>query len=236
MINNQEVKNDLVEVAKVISLTAVKAKKARQEAVDTEIKKAQQEVNKLVKVISSCDEASSIRAVAKELKENESRLDKLILQKEELEIWARNSESDSIDADHILKNIDSLRSERFRKALLTKKRELMKKMFKAIYIHPDNLIRVDLIGTNEQISEYKRTANQKGVVLPFCRTGRLLGESKLVLSRNEKNEPCWAVDRPSVIFPLKVTGSCPIASGGCYRSRTCDLYRVKGVEEQKEKF
>ena len=78
-----------------------------------------------------------------------------MVEKERLEELSLLESEPSFDVEFILNGIKHLRSERFRKSSLAKKREILKTLVKSIHIHPENMIRMDFWGSEES-SDYLR--------------------------------------------------------------------------------
>ena len=132
--------------------------------------------------------ATGLDTILERMGENEKQLKLLEAEHESLLQTASVEIEKNVDEEFILKGIKKLRSERFRKANLANKRDITRSVIKSIHINPDNVIRVDFWGSDDQ-SEPLREASrkQKGVVLPFHKLGRPLAASfKMGASSGEK--------------------------------------------------
>ena len=114
----------------------------------------------------------------RKLDESEKKLNVLKEETETLKQKLMVNQDMAIDQNYLLAGLDMLRSERFRKANLAKKRELLRNLIKTIHVHPENVIMVDFWGSERQ-SEALRESHkgQSGVVLPFRKLGRPLEAS-----------------------------------------------------------
>ncbi|MCH2534419.1 MAG: zinc ribbon domain-containing protein [Bdellovibrionales bacterium] len=177
-LSNQALKEHFVEAISelnnsrpVVNDSLLKMKRA-------EIEKTQSEIDQLTNILATNASASRLESLIKKLEDSELRLKAL---NEDLSVLEERSvveHESEIDLDYLLDGIRSWRSERFRKASLAKKREVLRNIVKTIHIHPENVIRVDFWGTRRH-SEAQRESDrgQSGVVLPFRKLGRPLEAS-----------------------------------------------------------
>ena len=127
--------------------------------------------------MSTSSEAAQLDVIVRKVKDSETRLKKIV---EERENMLLESEFDSpriIDPLFIQENLDQLRVDGFRKANLAKKREIVKSVIRSISIHPDNVIKIDVWGAKASVGIQEKDRDTKGVILPFFKLGRPLESS-----------------------------------------------------------
>ena len=141
-----------------------------------EAEKLKQETENLIKLLAESPFAKGMKSLLNKIKENENHLEKVEQKRQKLEEDALlEMENQDIDPSFVFSCIDKLRKDNFRKAKLSKKRALLRELIKGIYIHPENVLRVDF-----QASEYHSEGirnGEKEVVLPFREVGKPLEAS-----------------------------------------------------------
>ena len=175
ILNNQALKDDFIKILKELSVNTSPEYKGQLKAKKREEKSIQGQINKLIDVISSSDLAGSVDAIVNRLKDSESELERVQEQIAELEIKAANEEPETIQPEFVLDNLKKLSSEKFRKFKLQKKRMIAKSVMKSIHIGPDNLIQINVWTKENGNKDQRNSGGEKGVVLPFYRSGRTLG-------------------------------------------------------------
>ena len=77
-----------------------------------------------------------------------------------------------------MNNIDKLRKDRFRKSKLAVKRAMLREVVKSIHIHPKNVVRIDLWGSESKSETLrKESLKESEEVLPLLEIGRTLETS-----------------------------------------------------------
>ncbi len=175
ILNNQALKDDFISILKELSANSAPEYKGELKAKKREEKLIQGQINKLIDVIASTDMAGSVDAIVKRLKDSEKELQNIQEQIAELEIKASNEEPQTINPDFVIENLKQLSSERFRKFKLQKKRLVAKSVIKSINISPDNLIQINVWTQENKNKDQRNTGDEKGVILPFLKSGRTLG-------------------------------------------------------------
>jgi hypothetical protein len=163
-----------------VNLSLIKVK-------EKEIEKTEAEVNQLVTIMTTNSTASRLESLIKKLDDSEKKLVVLKDETETLKQKLMGDQDKAVDLNYLLDGLDMLRSERFRKANLAKKREILRNLIKTIHVHPENVIMVDFWGSERQ-SEALRESHkgQSGVVLPFRKLGRPLEASFIGVDGGER--------------------------------------------------
>ncbi len=184
-LNNKSMNEQFKEAVAELSLSRPQTNKALLELKSKEIKELKSEIDRLMNLITSNELATGLDAILERMGNNEKHVKVLETERESLEQKALMETENNVDEDFILKGIKKLRSERFRKSNLASKRDITRSVIKSVHIHPDNVIKIDFWGSDEQ-SEPLREASrrQKGVVLPFRKLGRPLEASFSMGSSN----------------------------------------------------
>lgn len=172
-LNNQALKEHFIEALAEMNNSRPKVNQSLIQTKEKEIVKTQAEVDQLVMILTTSSAASKLESLIKKLEDSEKKLKAL---KDETEILGQKLRCDqdkTIDLKYLLDGLDMLRSERFRKSNLAKKREILRNLIKTIHVNPENVIMVDFWGSERQ-SETLRESHkgQLGVVLPFRKLGR----------------------------------------------------------------
>lgn len=175
ILNNQALKDDFIEILKELSVNTSPEYEGQLKAKKREEEGLQGQINKLIDVISSSDLAGSVDAIVNRLKDSERELETVRDQIAALEIKATNEVPETIHPEFVLDNLKKLSSEKFRKFKLQKKRMIAKSVLKSIHIGPDNLIQINVWTRESENKDQRNTGGEKGVVLPFYRSGRPLG-------------------------------------------------------------
>lgn len=178
VLNTQALKSDFVATIKELNTSRPAINESMARTKQIEIEKTESEIEQLTKLLMTNSTAARLESLVKKLEESEQKLAALKRDKEVLQLRADSEKSNVIDLDYVLKSLNSLRSESFRKANLSKKREILRNTVKNIHISPENVIKVDFWGSDKQ-SEAAREASkgQNGVVLPFRKLGKPLQAS-----------------------------------------------------------
>ena len=176
-LNNKSMNKEFKEV--VIKLSKLKPQTTHDllKLKNKEIESLQADINRFMDVVAHSQVAQGLEAILERIQQSESRLKALKAEKERLEQEALLEVENNIDGEFILSEVKKLRSERFRKANLATKREIVRGLIKSIHIHPDNVIRLDLWGSEERSETLRAASKSSGVVLPFHRLGRPLKAS-----------------------------------------------------------
>lgn len=224
-LNNQAMKEHFVETLKDMNNSRPKVNQSLVKMKEKELEKTQAEIDQLVTIMATNSNAARLNSLISKLEDSEKRLSLL---KEETESLKQKLDSDQereIDVDYLLGGIDLLRSERFRKANLAKKREILRNIVKTIHLNPENVIMVDFWGSERQ-SEAVREAHkgQSGVVLPFRKLGRPLEASFGGADCGEKMAEIKKAAEIGTYLGgfLMDDGSSSVRFGGRDRNRTCD--------------
>lgn len=187
ILNNQALNNDFLEAIKELNASRPAINESLAKSKKIEIEKTESEIEQLTKILMSNTTAARLESLVKKLEESENKLAALKKDQEVLQYRADTEKSNIIDHEYVLNSLSSLRTERFRKANLGKKREIIRNSIKNIHIHPENVIKVDFWGS-DKCSEAEREADKKqnGIVLPFRKLGKPLEASFEGIEGGEK--------------------------------------------------
>lgn len=178
MLNISSLNEEFKLTLKELSELQPKNKMGQLNSKEKDIIKTKTEIDKLTHVLATNTQATSIDSVVRKLKESEEILKKLEQEKEVLQGLLAIDHDYKIDQEFVLEGINTLRSERFRKAKIQTKKEIAKNLIKSIHINPDNVIRIDLWSSEKQSEALRKASEgQIGVVLPFKKQGRPLEAS-----------------------------------------------------------
>ena len=170
---NEQFKQAVVELSRLRPQTARDLLKLK----NKEIERLKGDVNKLMDLVTHHQIAKGLDSLLERLQQSEEQLKRLEVDRESLEQQALMESENNIDVNFILEGIQKLRSERFRKACLSSKREIIRGAIKSIHIHPDNVIKVDFWGSEDRSEAMRKASKKPGVVLPFRELGRPLEAS-----------------------------------------------------------
>ncbi len=186
-LNNQAMKEHFVETLHEMNDSRPKVNLSLIKVKEKEIEKTQAEVDQLVTIMTTNSTASRLESLIKKLDDSEKKLVVLKDETETLKQKLMGDQDKAVDLNYLLDGLDMLRSERFRKANLAKKREILRNLIKTIHVHPENVIMVDFWGSERQ-SEALRESHkgQSGVVLPFRKLGKPLDASFVGADGGEK--------------------------------------------------
>ena len=239
-LNNQSMSQQFKQVVAKLSQLKPQANRNLLKLKNKEIDQLKKEIKGLTDLIAHNPVANGLESILEKLKQSESQLKSLESEKENLEQKLSLNVENGVDMEFILNGIKNLRSERFRKSSLVKKREIIRSLVKSIHIHPEGVIRLDLWGSQESPEHFGLVSRKPGVVLPFYKLGQPLeasfstsafgGGKKYVAMRKAAgigtsighfHEGWFAVpsdstqdSRSDVIGSSKVVGSIRVASCG----------------------
>lgn len=177
LIGSKYLSEEFLDILSELTKSRDKSKKIKKKSLDAKIDATQKELDNLLTFIALNDSASSSKTIMAKVEQKESELAKL---KEEETLLDNSEYIDDlavVDSDYVLENLKKFKSDRFRKSKLSKRREIMRSVFKSIHINPENVLRVDLWGQSDANKASFIDSNDKGVVLPFYKAGRPLEAS-----------------------------------------------------------
>ena len=211
--------------------------------IDKKLKELNGQKANLVNVIASSG-ASDVQSFVDKVRELEKEIQTQGARKLEAESDTSRIESEKIDPNFITEQIKKFKSDGFRKKNGNDKKEIVQAVINAIYLHPDNIIRIDFNGkeVDSALNGKEDFSKVKGEILPFSYFGGPLssadnGTGTDGVSDKNRNESCEIVpifSKASIRkggSPMDVCSDAIVVGGGD-RDRTCDLLNANQMLSQ----